>query len=217
MKVDHQQPFVTYVALGDSLTVGVGASFLAPGFVGQYVRLLEKEQHVPVCTNIYAKSGIETDGVLNIIENQTVYNKIEHANIISISAGGNDLIQASKDFIESGEAAELAQSVKECHSNMVKIMTTIHRLKKECGVPYRIYLLNLYNPLPQIQLAEKWVKLFNQHLNSFHNGKTIFVADLYSVFKGKQEELLSRDRIHPNNLGYKKIAEQLIALGYPTF
>ncbi|MBM7604521.1 lysophospholipase L1-like esterase [Metabacillus crassostreae] len=215
MEVDHQS-FITYVALGDSLTVGVGASFLAPGFVGQYVRLIEKEKHVNVCTSIYARSGIETDGVLDIVESQALHSKIERANIITISAGGNDLIQASKDFIESGETAELVQSVKDCHSNMVRIMGTIHRLKQQCGIPYRVYLLNLYNPLPQIQLADKWVKLFNQHLNSFHNGKTILVADLYSAFQGRQDELLSRDRIHPNNLGYKMIAETLSELGYPA-
>jgi lysophospholipase L1-like esterase len=210
------QQCLTYVALGDSLTVGVGASFLAPGFVGRYVRLTEKECNRPVFTDIYAKSGIETGEVRAIVESPALHEKIKCANMITISAGGNDLINASKDFAETGEQSEITQSVKECHSNMVQIMHTIQGLKKDCGVPYIIYLLNLYNPQPQIPLADKWVQLFNRHLNSFDNRSTIRVANLYSVFKGRQDELLSRDQIHPNNLGYQAIANTLFSLGYPS-
>ncbi|MGM0874092.1 MAG: GDSL-type esterase/lipase family protein [Bacillota bacterium] len=216
MGTDKQQQYLTYVALGDSLTVGVGASFLAPGFVARYVRLTEKELNKHVFADIYAKSGIETGGVLSIVENPALHEKIKRANIITISAGGNDLIHASKEFTETGDPTELTQSVKECHSNMVQIISTIHGLKKECGVPYMICLLNLYNPLPQIPLADKWVRLFNRHLNSFDNGLTIRVVDIYSVFKGRQDELLSRrDHIHPNDLGYQEIAHKLFHLGYP--
>jgi lysophospholipase L1-like esterase len=74
----------------------------------------------------------------------------------------------------------------------------------------------LYNPQPQIPLADKWVQLFNRQLNSFDNRSTIRVADLYSVFKGRQDEFLSRDQIHPNNLGYQVIANTLFSLGYPS-
>lgn len=213
--MDINQPCLSYVALGDSLTVGVGASFLTPGFVGRYVRLTEKKLDRRIFTDILAKSGIETSGVLDIVRSESLHRKITRANIITISAGGNDLIQASKDFIESGDQAEIAQSVKECHSNMMKIMAMIHELKKDCGVPFIIYLLNLYNPLSQVALADKWVRLFNRHLSSFDNNKTIRVVDIYTVFKGRQEELLSRDRIHPNNLGYQEIANTLVQLGYP--
>lgn len=213
MKVNH--PCLTYVAVGDSLTVGVGASFLAPGFVGRYARLTEQALNSRIFADIYAKSGIETGGVLNIVMNKALHQKINGANIITISAGGNDLIQASKEFVESGDTMDLAQSVKECHANMVKIMETIHELKKECGVPFVIYLLNIYNPLPDIPLADKWVRLFNRHLNSFDNGNAIRVVDIYTVFKGRQEGLLSRDHIHPNNLGYQEIARALVNLGYP--
>ncbi len=214
-QVEMNQSCLSYVALGDSLTVGVGASFLTPGFVGRYARLTEKTLDRRVITNIFAKSGIESGGVLDIVSSEPLHDKINRANIITITAGGNDLIQASKDFIESRDQTEIAQSVKECHSNMMKIMETIHELKKDCGVPFIVYLLNLYNPLPQITLADKWVRLFNQQLSSFDNKKTIRVVDIYTVFKDRQEELLSGDRIHPNSLGYQEMANTLVQLGYP--
>jgi lysophospholipase L1-like esterase len=95
---DVKKQCLTYVAFGDSLTVGVGASFLAPGFVGRYVRLTEKELNTYVFANIYAKSGIETGEVLKIVETKALHEKIKCANIITISAGGNDLIHASQDL-----------------------------------------------------------------------------------------------------------------------
>jgi len=213
--VEINQTCLSYIALGDSLTVGVGASFLTPGFVGRYARLTEKTLDRRIFTEIFAKSEIESSGVLDIVRSEPLHRKMNRANIITISACGNDLIQASKDFIKSGDQTDLVQSVKECHRNMMKIMATIHELKKDCGVPFIIYLLNLYNPLSQVVLADKWVRLFNRHLRSFDNNKTIRVVDIYTVFEGRQEELLSRDRIHPNNLGYQEIANTLVQLGYP--
>lgn len=61
-----RRPYLTYLALGDSLTVGVGASFLAPGFVGRYKQITEEKLDKHVFTTIYAKSGIETGEVLKI-------------------------------------------------------------------------------------------------------------------------------------------------------
>jgi lysophospholipase L1-like esterase len=113
MGTDKQLQCLTYVALGDSLTVGVGASFLAPGFVARYVRLTEKELNKYVFADIYAKSGIETGGVLSIVESPALHEKIKRANMITISARGNDLIHASKKFAKTGNPTELTQSVKE--------------------------------------------------------------------------------------------------------
>ncbi len=211
-----RRPYLTYLALGDSLTVGVGASFLAPGFVGRYKQITEEKLDKHVFTTIYAKSGIETGEVLKIVQNKWLHEKIRGANIITISAGGNDLIEASEEFIETGEVTEITESVKECIQNLTEIMSIIQQLKKDCGVPYRVYLLNLYNPLPQIPLADKWVQVINQKLNRFDNGSTIQVVNIYSTFDRRQSELLSkRDGIHPNNAGYQEIAETIIQRGYP--
>ncbi|MFC0271464.1 GDSL-type esterase/lipase family protein [Metabacillus herbersteinensis] len=214
MREKKQHQFLKYMALGDSLTVGVGASFLAPGFVSNYARLTEAELNARVFVDVYARSGIETGEVLKIVENPCLHEKIKHANIITLSAGGNDLISASKVFADTGSDADLQESLKECRENVGNIITIVKELKKDCGEPYMIRILNLYNPLPELPLSDKWVRLFNRHLNSFDDGSLIRVANIYSIFKGREDELLSRDRIHPNNRGYEEIAYTLLQLGY---
>jgi lysophospholipase L1-like esterase len=37
---------------------------------------------------------------------------------------------------------------------------------------------------------------------------------LYSAFKGREEELLSRDNVHPNQKGYIVMAKTIEGLGY---
>lgn len=206
--------YLKYIALGDSLTVGVGASLFAPSFVSYYARLTEHTLRKPVCINVYAKSGIETDDVLMIVEDDTLHETIKQANIITLSAGGNDLIHASGSLQSIGSNEELVQSLKECRENIAHIVGIIKELKRNCGKPYIIRLLNLYNPFPHIRLADKWIHLFNQTLNGFDDGQLIRVANIYSVFKGKENQLLSRDGIHPNDRGYQAIAKCLSELGY---
>jgi lysophospholipase L1-like esterase len=55
--------------------------------------------------------------------------------------------------------------------------------------------------------------LFNGHLISFADDK-IAVTNLYTAFKGNEDELLSFDRVHPNPKGYQVIADELDELGY---
>ncbi|MDQ0231877.1 GDSL-type esterase/lipase family protein [Metabacillus malikii] len=208
--------YLNYLALGDSLTVGVGASFLAPGFVAQYKRITEHKIKKQVLTAIHAKSGIETGEVLKMIQCHELQEKIICANIITITAGGNDLIEASEEFVETGMQTEIAESVKESRQNLNEVMSTIQELKKNCAVPYIVFLLNLYNPLPKVPLADKWVRTINRQLNGFDNGSSVRVVDIYSAFDGRQAELLSRrDGIHPNDSGYRKIAETIAQIGYP--
>ncbi|MED4453605.1 GDSL-type esterase/lipase family protein [Metabacillus fastidiosus] len=212
MKDKHS--YLKYAALGDSLTVGVGASLFAPGFVFYYARFIERNLCLPVRINVYAKSGIETGDVLEIVKTKALHEKINEANIITLSAGANDLINASRTFESTGNNEELMRSLKECRENIDHIMDVIKELKSNCGQPYMIRLLNLYNPFPDIQFADKWIQLFNRALNGFDDGHLIRVADIYSAFKGKEAELLSVDKVHPNDRGYQLIAKCLNDLGY---
>ncbi|WHY86289.1 hypothetical protein QNH39_27615 [Neobacillus novalis] len=78
----------------------------------------------------------------------------------------------------------------------------------------RLPVLEYYNPFPDIPIAEQAINEFNSLISSFGREMNVKVADIYSVFKGKEKDLLSRGGIHPNSEGYYQMALALSRLGY---
>ncbi len=56
--------------------------------------------------------------------------------------------------------------------------------------------------------------IFNSHLETLASAPHVKIADAYSIFKGKEQEYLSFDGVHPNSKGYQAMAEAVHKLGY---
>jgi len=203
-----------YVALGDSLSVGVGASIFSPGFVQRYQRLasMDLEDHINVQT--FAHPGFQSLDVLLELDNDFVKEQIKNADIITITAGGNDLIQAASKFQADQNEKDFSSALNECMGNLRKIMNGIIDLKHDSIRPYIIRLVNLYNPFPNDPLAVKWITKFNLHIKSFLKNPVVSIAEVDKIFKDHEKEYIGRDGIHPNDIGYERIAESLHRLGY---
>jgi lysophospholipase L1-like esterase len=203
-----------YVALGDSLSVGVGASIFSPGFVQRYQRLaaMELEDHVYVRT--FAQPGFQSLDVLLELDNDFVKEQIKDADIITITVGGNDLIQAASKFRSDQNEKDFSLALEECMGNFRKIMNGITDLKHDSIHPYIVRLVNLYNPFPNDPLAVKWITKFNLQLKSFLKNPAVSIAEVDRLFRDYEKEYLAHDGIHPNDIGYERIAESLHRLGY---
>jgi lysophospholipase L1-like esterase len=204
----------SYIALGDSLTVGIGASIFLPGFVQRYQILAISELQEPVYVQTFAHPGFQSLDVLLELNNDLLMEQIKYADIITITAGGNDLIQAARKFEEDQNEEDFSIALKRCMDNYWKIIKTINTLKNDSVNPYIIRLIDLYNPFPENPLAEKWIKKFNLQLKNFVKVPYISVVQIDRVFKGHETDYLSIDGIHPNDRGYEKIAEALHYSGY---
>jgi lysophospholipase L1-like esterase len=203
---------LSYTALGDSLTLGVGTFIFSPGFVDYYTDFIEEALNQYVALQVIANSGATTSDVLNSLKSEFVVENIINSEIITITAGGNDLINGAKDYIKTKNDKGLKDSLEKCKRNMSKIMTIIKDYKSS-SKPYIVRIVNLYNPLPDIKFSDYWVDAFNDHLGSF-SGEYIKIANIRSTFKGNEDKLLSYDKIHPNEQGYFTIANALNELGY---
>jgi lysophospholipase L1-like esterase len=203
-----------YVAIGDSLTVGIGATFFSPGFVQRYQRLAIDELQDLVYVQTHAHPGFQTEDVLVKLKSDLVREQLKKADMITITAGGNDLIEAARKYQDDKNEADFSSALKKCMENYHKMIKEIEILKKDSITPYIIRLVDLYNPLPQEPLAEKWINKFNFQLKSFVKAPFVSVAQIDKIFKGHVTEYLSFDGVHPNDLGYEKIAEALHRLGY---
>ncbi|MCZ8519253.1 MULTISPECIES: SGNH/GDSL hydrolase family protein [Paenibacillus] len=203
---------IRYVALGDSLTAGRGAYF-SGGLVAAYGHLAEKALNRPLERKAVGISGATTGELLGLLEQSPrIRYMVGEAELLTLTAGGNDLIDAAKLYAVDRNAGRLAKALDRCHEDYRELLQAIRRLKNGSG-PYVIRAALLYNPLPSVPEAAEWVKRCNRLLGSLAGGSVQF-ASVYALFEGRERELLSADGIHPNAKGYQVIAEQLHRLGY---
>ncbi|MFC7370646.1 GDSL-type esterase/lipase family protein [Fictibacillus iocasae] len=211
----YDEKKLRYAAIGDSITVGVGsASIKRRGFVPRYKEFSEIALGTAIKDYNFGKSGDTSRQILKRVLKKEVFKTVCSSDIITITAGGNDLIQAARTYFKTYEEDALFQALHNCKKNMTKLLCAITEEKDRKGKPYCIRICNLYNPYSRVESAVKWVNLFNEHLEGFCRFPNVKTADLYSAFLGREKELLWWDSIHPNSYGYQAIAVSLYELGY---
>lgn len=198
-----------YLAFGDSLTVGFGAPE-GQGFVSIYRQKLEQLLEVPVHLKRAGTNGATTSQLLQTLESDPqIQRDIREANLITITAGGNDLIQAAIPFFYQGDPVFLKSALQTYESNYKKLIAQIEALRQGIQTPFVIALIGLYNPLPQISDAAYWVQRFNLFLRKLEQQPHIYVVQVYDAFVGEDTRFLSEDAIHPNEIGYEELALQV--------
>ncbi|GAA0371206.1 SGNH/GDSL hydrolase family protein [Bacillus horti] len=206
-----EKPLV-YVALGDSLSVGIGA-ILKPGFVKRYAKMAELEIGRKVISINFAMHGFTSQDVVKKLEQSVVRFTLRQADLITISVGGNDLRNAAKKYFKNGDEKLLNRAILQFKRNMDRILFEIALIKKNSTTPYLIRLVDVYNPFPNRKDTHVWVQRFYALLKSYEQ-KNVSVTNIYNEFLGKENKLLFLDKLHPNADGYQSIALALHKLGY---
>lgn len=213
MSGQNQKPY-HYVAIGDSLTVGLGSDLFSPGFVGRYAEDASNSLHRHIVVDKFARSGSTSGEILNALYVPAICDALAASDIVTITAGANDLIDAAEAFLTNQNEEQLFLALETSTTNIKKMIERIHDLHDPAHYCYAMRLLNLYNPFPNIPLADPWIQRFNARLAEFERFPHIKVADIYSAFQGRQQELLTPHGIHPNDHGYEVMADVLNRLGY---
>lgn len=207
------KPFLIYTALGDSLTKGRGA-FLSPNFVQSYAQMAQEVFNKQVVIHNYSKGGLTSEQILSMFSDPGIRYAIYHSDLLTITAGGNDLLKAGKRFILSRNGSVLNRASNKAIKNIEKMIDEISSIKSYTKAPYLIRIVDLYNPVPKVQDSDYWIRLFNYKLKKKFTRKNIAVTNIHPKFKKEKKKFLSVDGLHPNKLGYRTIAESLHQLGY---
>jgi lysophospholipase L1-like esterase len=199
-----------YVALGDSLAAGVGAR---RGYVPRYAEHLQSDTGVRLRVINLGVSGQTSSQLLHSIRNDPEMRKaLGGAEIVTLNIGLNDLGQARSSY-ESGTCggpqneACLREVVKRVEQNWDAIIEEISSLRSTENTIIRTVGLG-YTPRTEGSPGPYLGRVARDIASAAADGGIPYVEVRL------EDEGMSADGLHPNDKGYRLIANRLRSLGY---
>ncbi|MFZ3588733.1 GDSL-type esterase/lipase family protein [Bacillus sp. DJP31] len=203
---------VKIVALGDSLTSGYGDQSGNGGYVTILEQLLGNQRGISdISISNFAIGGLSSEQLIQELDKKSIQDEIAKVDYILITIGGNDVIAVAQEniFTLSKEPFE-----EENKNFTRKINILVHKLRFY-NPNATLFFVGIYNPfstlfasVPEIdQIIENWNEGTENVLTKYENTYFIPISD---VFKGNEEEYLYDDYIHPNEEGYKHLANRVL-------
>ncbi len=183
-----------------------------PNFVTLYTQALESVFQMDVDRFVYARNGATTKQILKFFKKRKVREAIQNANVITITAGGNDLKRALRTYYKKKDQVVFKETIKQSMLNIASMLKEVQKIKTG-QEDYYVRLVGLYNPYTQLDFSDKWIHTFNTQLKRF-NRKRILMADIFEGFKEHGRNALAIDGLHPNKIGYTIIADALDKTGF---
>ncbi|MEG0372935.1 MAG: SGNH/GDSL hydrolase family protein [Enterococcus sp.] len=221
---------VHLVAVGDSLTEGVGDETKRGGYVPLVADSLQQKYELSsVEKDNYGVSGERSDQILKRVKNDSdLRNSLASADLITMTVGGNDLFQAFQKNLTAKSAKQFDRPIKKYGEHVEKILTEMRELNSKAP----IYVVGIYNPyylnFPDIKAMQTVVDNWNKETERIteKNSNSFFVPVNDLLYKGvatkksgeatdstessssevKNNVLYDEDNFHPNNLGYQLMA-----------
>ncbi|WLR50804.1 SGNH/GDSL hydrolase family protein [Bacillus tianshenii] len=201
------------VAIGDSLTQGVGDSTDSGGYVGIIKNTLnDNENNQKVKVENFGKRGNRTDQLLKRMEKKEIDAAIKEADIVLITIGANDVMKIVKENFTNLNYEDFTKEQEGYKVRLREIFSKVTAANPDA----KVYLLGIFNPFDKYfnnikeldQIMRDWNKISENVTNEYSNVTFIPIADL---FHNTEENLLYKeDNFHPNENGYKKMAERVL-------
>ena len=220
----------TYVAIGDSLTQGVGDTTNQGGFVPLLAQSLTNETDFEVKAINYGASGNTSSQILSRMqEKKEIRKDLKQARLMTLTVGGNDLRKAVLEDTSNLDLDRFDKPAKRYVKNLKQIID----LARKDNPDLPIYVVGIYNPLylnfPDLTdlqtVVDQWNQRTEQTLAAYKDVYFVPVNDLlYKGIDGKSgvteweqgketvtnDALYDEDSFHPNNTGYEIMKEAVL-------
>lgn len=201
---------INIVAIGDSLTQGVGDRTGEGGYIGILDRTINHDRNIAVFEN-YGKRGNRTNQLLKRLDEPNIIASIKQADIVLLTIGANDIMQVAKENFTNLTFKQFAEERVHFKERLTHIFSKI----KEQNPYAQIYLLGIYNPFKQYfedikeleMIVNDWNNTSASVTAQFEDSTFIPIKDL---FDHSEEPLFADDHFHPNYHGYYLIAERVL-------
>lgn len=201
---------VNIVAIGDSLTRGVGDKSNGGGYVGILERSINQDEPIASFEN-FGVPGNRSGQLLSRLEQEEIQDAIKKADLVLITIGANDIMQVAKENITNLELEDFVAERQEYENRLEEILETIQEINRNTD----IYLLGIYNPFEkyfqEIDELNMIVDAWNDTGSSLalQEDNIIFVP-IVDIFKGSEDDIFSEDNFHPNYDGYYLMAGRVL-------
>lgn len=229
-----------YLALGDSITFGVGVPRPQQnGYVARVADALTAADATPRIgsTRVFAVPGETASGFLDRRLDDVV-RAIEElgprVELVTIGLGANEILRARRDPACNADRASeacravVASATEVAASSLDAVVAGVQAALAEAGSDASVLLLAYYNPDLDPLAAASVVGSdgsvgcdpleegpgLNDRIACIAETRSVVLVDLYEAFLGREDEL-TRFRsgdVHPNAEGYAIIAETILEL-----
>jgi len=222
-KVIPKKKNISIVAVGDSLTQGIGDSkSVGGGYVTRLTKKVQDKYNVKTESHNYGVSGDTSQQIMARIKSDNkMHQDLPKADIITVTVGGNDfmhLLQRKGIDLTEGNIAD--EQVK-FDKRLKQLLTDIRNYNSNAP----IYLIGIYNPfsiyLSNVKNAKtafiNWNKGSAKVAASFNEVHFVDINNLYqnkSIDKkvqktGTNPYLYTKDHFHPNGVGYDMMTDKV--------
>ncbi|HEL0002536.1 TPA: SGNH/GDSL hydrolase family protein [Streptococcus equi subsp. zooepidemicus] len=221
---------LNYIAIGDSLTEGVGDLTNQGGFVPLLSGDLGDYFNATVNTENYGVSGNTSQQILTrMTENKEITEQLKKANLMTLTVGGNDVLAVIRKNLANLKVSNFKKPARQYQERLRKILD----LARKDNQDLPIFVLGIYNPfylnfqeLTEMQtVINDWNQKTQEVVDDYDHVYFVPINDLlYKGVDGKEgivqstgeqttivnDALFSGDHFHPNNTGYQIMSDAVM-------
>lgn len=226
----QSQSSLNYLAIGDSLTEGIGDESNQGGFVPLLAQDIESHFNIQVTASNFGVAGNTSQQILDRMKDDPNLKKaLENADLITVTVGGNDIMAVVRQNLSTLDESSFLEASKDYQNHLRDIIS----LAKKGNKRVKIYILGLYNPFflnfPQIKemqsIIDDWNEMTKAVISDYSNVHFVPINDrLYKGIDGKDgvvqsdgnqkkvlnDALFSGDHFHPNHIGYQIMSDTVL-------
>lgn len=194
------------VILGDSVARGAGDESGGDGITGALRGQLRSHGLPSATVANLGINGARTGDVRRLLARAAARSAVRTADVIVLSAGGNDLYGDSRARLLAAVLPDRSQA-----RTLARVQRVVAALR-EVNPAARIYLLGLYNPYRHSPVGA-WIDRQVNHWDArliarFAADRGVTVVRICDLLQ-RDDRISALDRFHPGAAGYAAIAERI--------
>ncbi len=221
----NRRKVVRVVALGDSLTQGVGDQQDKGGYTQRLKTKIHHHDKVKVIMHNYGKSGDRSDQIeKRLVDSKTMQRQVEKSQAIVMTVGGNDLLQTLTKNVTINQQSKLNTQLDGAQATYQQKLKSLLNTVRKYNPTAPIFLYTIYNPvyvyfanIDQVTNAvDDWNATTTKTAKSYKNLYMVDISRALSVGQFKsatQQAKLKRTSQDVNNgkISTKTFQETILA------